>query len=354
LNPVHKMVPSVYNEFNERINMMQKSYFPLLLISTIFILSINACAPAEPPEPTLDVNEIVQQVAATLQMGYTQTALAMPTATDTPEPTMTAIPSATSEPLVVTSPTATAIPTLAGPTALPIDPATANGCYNAWFIADVTVPAGTAFKPGDSFKKTWRLINTGTCEWIGDFKITYVGGNLFGSDTTKIRQRVGVGGIADISLDMVAPNVSGTAISNWQMATDTGALFGPVLSASILLPGGSATTTAGDCLDATLVSEATDPSGRLDPGEAFTKTWQIENSGSCVWIRDFKITFVGGDLLGSDTTKIRQRVEPGAIGKISLNMVAPNGSGFVNSSWQMADDNGVLFGPVFTFQIQIK
>ena len=333
--------------------MMQKSYFPLLLISAVFVISIGACASPGTSEPTVDVNELAQQVVATLQMGYTQTALAMPTATDTPEPTMTPLPSATSEPLIVVSPTlaATAIPTL---TALPIDPATANGCYNAWFLADVTVPPGTKFDPGDSFTKTWRLINTGTCDWTSNFKITYVGGNIFGSDSTKIRQRVGVGGIADISLDMVAPNLSGTAVSNWQLVTDSGDLFGPLLSVSILLPGGSATTTAGDCLDATLVSETVPSGTKLDPGKKFTKTWVVENSGTCVWTSDFKITFVGGDVLGSDTTKIRKRVEAGATAEISLPMVVPNGSGYVSSSWQMADNNGVLFGQVFTFQIFIK
>lgn len=336
--------------------MIQKSYFPLLLISAAFVISLSACASPEPSAPTLDMNEIFNQVAATIQMGYTQTALAMPTATNTPEPTSTSIPSPSpaSEPLVILSPTVTIAPVPVGPTALPIDPATANGCYNAWFVTDVTVPPGTSLKSGDKFTKTWRLLNTGTCDWTGDFKITYVGGNIFGSDSIKIRQRVGVGGTADISLEMVAPNVSGTAISNWQMSTDAGNLFGPVLSASIILPGGSPTTTAGDCLDATLVSEATNPSGKLDPGKAFTKTWQIENSGTCVWTSDFKITFVGGNLLGSDTTKIRKRVEAGATAAISLDMVAPGGPGTVSSSWQMSDNNGVLFGEVFTFQIQIK
>lgn len=336
--------------------MMQKSYFSQMLISMVFVLSFSACSPSEPTQPTMDVTEIVQQVAATLQMGYTQTAQAMPTATDTPEPepTSTSIPSPAGAPLIVATPTQTFPPTLAGPTALPIDPATANGCYNAWFVADVTVPPGTTFKSGDKFTKTWRLLNTGTCDWNGDFKITYVGGNMFGTDSIKIRQRVGVGGTADISLEMFAPNVSGTAISNWQMATDTGALFGPVLSASILLPGGSATTTAGDCLKSTLVSEATNPGGKLDSGTTFTKTWQIENSGTCVWTSDFKFTFVGGSVLGSDTTKIRQRVEPGATATISLDMVAPGVSGYTSSSWQMADNSGVLFGQVFTFQVQVK
>ena len=336
--------------------MTRKSNFPILFLNILIVAALSACGSPEAAAPTVDINEIVQQVAATLQEGYTQTAQAMPTATDTPEPTLTPVPSATVEPLVVATATLASLPTatFAGPTALPIDPSTANGCYNAWFIADVTIPAGTKFDPGDAFTKTWRLQNTGTCEWTGDFKIVYVGGNMFGSDSVKIRQRVGVGGIADISLEMYAPNRSGTAISNWRMSTASGDLFGPVLSVSVLLPGGG-TTTTGDCLGAALVSDVSVPSGtRMDAGEPFTKTWQIQNTGTCAWTRDFKITFVGGDVLGSDTTKIRQRVEPGATAEISLPMVVPNGSGYVSSSWQMSDDNNILFGQVFTFNIFIK
>jgi len=335
--------------------MTRKSYFPLLLVNIVFVAALSACGSPEASAPTLDMNEIVQHVASTLQTGSTQTAQAMPTATDTPEPTLTPIPSATREPLVVATATLLPTATFAGPTALPIEPSTANGCYNAWFVADVTIPDGTKFDPGDAFTKTWRLLNTGTCEWTGDFKIVYVGGNMFGSDSVKIRQRVGVGSTADISLDMYAPHRSGTAISNWRMTTADGDLFGPVLSVSILLPGGDATKVAGDCLNAVLVSDVTVPSGtKMDAGKEFTKTWEVENTGSCAWTRDFKITFVGGDVLGSDTTKIRQRVEPGATAEISLPMIVPNGSGYVSSSWQMSDDNNVLFGQVFTFNILIK
>ena len=347
---------SVYNSIIERMNMSQKSYFPQILICAVFVFSISACASPEPPAPTLDVNEIVQQVAATLEMGYTQTAQAIPTATNTPEPTITPVPSATSEPLTIATPTLTFTPTLSGPTPLPINPATANGCYNAALVADVTVPVGTSFKAGDSFKKTWRLINTGTCDWTGEFKITYAGGDLFGSDTTKIRQRVGVGGIADISLDMVTPSgASGTVVSYWQMATDAGSLFGPVLTVSIILPGSNPTATSIGCYNATLVSDVTIPSGtRLNPGEAFTKTWQIKNSGTCDWTSDYKITYVGGDLFGSDTTKIRKRVLAGSTIEFSLDMVAPSTSGSATSSWQMADDSGFLFGQVYTIQIVVK
>ncbi len=118
---------------------------------------------------------------------------------------------------------------------------------------------------------------------------------------------------------MVAPAGSGTVVSNWQMATDTGKFFGPVLTVSINLPGTTATTTSGGCYHATLVSDVTIPNGtELKPGETFTKTWEIKNSGTCDWNSNFKITFVGGNLFGSDTTKIRKFVGAGDTTNISL------------------------------------
>ena len=300
--------------------MIQKSYFPFVLMGVVLLLALSACGSPEAPAPTLDMNAVFTQVGATLEMGYTQTALAMPTATttNTPEPTLTPEPSATPQPLIITTPTATITPTFAGLASLYTNPATANGCYNAALVEDVTVPAGTKADPGDTFTKTWRLINTGTCDWLADFKITYVGGNLFGSDTTKIRQRVAVGNTGDISLAMVAPSGSGAVVSNWQLATNDGNLFGPVLTVSITLPG-TTTTTSGSCYNATLVSDVTIPDGtEVKAGDSFTKTWSIENSGSCEWTRDFRITFVGGNRFGSDTTKIRKFVKAGDTANISL------------------------------------
>jgi hypothetical protein len=336
--------------------MMGRSQSPYFLLTVVFMLALSACGSPEAVAPTLDMNAVFTQVAGTLAMEYTQTALAMPLPTDTPEPTLTPLETPTLQPAIVTTPIPTITPTYGGVAPLYLNPATAYGCYNAALVSDVTIPSGTKFKPGDSFTKTWRLINTGTCDWTADFKITYVGGNLFGSDTTKIRQRVAVGNTGDISLDMVAPSgSSGTVVSNWQMATDDGNLFGSVLTVSIVLPGSNPTATAIDCYNATLLSNVSIPNGtKLDAGEAFTKTWLIENSGTCDWTGDFKITFVGGNLFGSDTTKIRKRVLSGNSIEISLDMVAPSTTGTVSSSWQMANDNGNLFGQVFTFEIVVK
>ena len=344
----------VYNSILERIKMIQKSHFPFFLIIVVFLMILSACASPEASSPTPDMNALFTQVAATIAMEYTQTAMSMPIATITPEPTFTPLASpTTSQPLIITTPTVVVPPTLTGATPVPAVSSTANGCYDAALVTDVTIPAGTRFNPGDKFEKTWRVSNTGTCDWTSDFKFTYIGGDLFGSDTTKIRQRVVVGNTKDISLQMVAPASSGTVVSNWQMATDTGDLFGPVLTVSITLPG--TTTTASGCYDATLVSDVTIPDGtEFKPGDAFTKTWEIKNSGTCDWNKNFKITFIGGNLFGSDTTKIRKFVGSGDTVNISLQMVAPSGSGSATSSWQIADDSGNVFGQIFTVQIVLK
>jgi hypothetical protein len=340
----------------KRINLFQKTYFPYLLIFVVFITVLSACGSSEAPASTPDINSLFTQVAATLAKEYTQTALAMPTATNTPEPTFTPLASpTTSQPLSITTPTLAPSPTLSGVTPFPTVSTTANGCYDAALVTDVTIPAGTKFNPGDSFEKTWRLKNTGTCDWNADFKITYVGGKMFGSDTTKIRQRVWVGNTGDISLSMVAPAGAGTVVSNWQMSTDDGKFFGPVLTVSIALPGIAPTTTTRSCYHATLVSDVTVPNGtEFKPGDTFTKTWEIKNSGTCDWNTNFKITYVGGNMFGSDTTKIRKFVGEGDTTNISLPMVAPSGSGNVTSSWQMATDSGTLFGQIFTVQIVLK
>jgi hypothetical protein len=335
-----------------------KPYRPFFLILTVLMLLLNACGSPEAPAPTPDVNELVNKIAATIQMGYTQTALAMPTATitNTPEPTLTLAASSTSPPLVIATPTTAIPPTATGPTPLPVNPATANGCYNASLVSEGTVPNRTDFKPGDTFTKTWRLVNTGTCDWNGEFKIMHVSGDNFGSDTTKIRQRVGVGIIADVSLEMTAPSgVSGTVVSNWQMVSDTGLAFGPVLTVSILLPGSNATATSVGCYGATLVSSSLPKGYKAEPGEEIEQAWQIKNSGTCDWTGDFKITHVGGyDFENADTTRIRQGVPAGSNAQISLFLIAPSDAGTYKSSWQMATADGDLFGQVFTIEIEVK
>ncbi len=339
---------------------MNLSFKPTYLLTTliaILAISLGACGPTATPAPTADVNAIFTQAAATIVGGITQTAAAVPSATPIP-PTATPEPSATSAEAVATVvPTQVAAnPIATTATPVPVDPNTAFGCYNAAFMAHVTLPYAPPFNPGERFTKTWRVKNTGTCDWPRGFKIMFISGDRFGADTVELGQKVTAGAVTEISIDMKAPYLTGVVSSNWQVATEIGKPFGSVLSASITLPGQAASgSTDGGCLNSVLVADVSISNGtELKAGESFTKTWLVKNTGTCTWNRDFKIAYVGGDTLGSDTTKIRQTVGPGSSAEISLAMVAPNNSGTYATAWQMLSDEGVSFGQVFGFSILVK
>jgi hypothetical protein len=338
----------------------------LAALTVILTILLSACGSAATPNPTTDPGVFYTQAAATIALGLTQTVEAMPSATllptATPEPSATLVePTATINPADTLAPTPqptapAPVSTSTGATLVPVNPATASGCFNATFVSDVTIQYAPTFSPGQRFTKTWRVKNTGTCDWPRGVKIVFASGDRFGADTTNLNQKVLVGSTADISIDMKAPNLAGVVTSNWQLATDIGKPFGPVLSVAITLPGSvSSTNTGAGCLNSALISDITVPTGtQFQPNETFKKTWLIKNTGTCSWSREFKITYVGGDLLGSDTTSIRQRVAPGATATISLDMTAPNSTGTISTAWQMAADDGRLFGQLFAFSIVVK
>ncbi|HSM72275.1 MAG TPA: NBR1-Ig-like domain-containing protein, partial [Anaerolineales bacterium] len=63
--------------------------------------------------------------------------------------------------------------------ALPMGSSTAQAapCYQAKFIADVTIPDGTRFDANTTFTKTWRLKNIGACAWTsGDVSLIFDSG----------------------------------------------------------------------------------------------------------------------------------------------------------------------------------
>jgi len=339
-----------------------KTAFTLIGLTVTLTAFLSACGASVIPNPTADVGLFYTQAAATIVLGLTQTSQAMPSATlppstSTPEPSAIPIQSiAPTAPATLDTPVPAQQPASASPTPVPVDPATAFNCYNAAFVADVTIQYAPAFNPGDRFTKTWRIKNTGSCDWPRGFRIAFVSGDRFGTDSSPIDQKVSAGALTEISLAMTAPNLTGVVTSNWQLSTDIGKTFGPVLSVAITLPGSvSGTATSGGCLNSLLVSDVTIPTGtELQPNTSFTKTWLVKNTGTCPWNRDFKITYVGGDLFGSDTTKIRQIVAPGASAEISLPMTAPGTAGTINSAWQLASDDGQLFGQLFAFSIVVK
>jgi hypothetical protein len=107
-------------------------------------------------------------------------------------------------------------------------PAGAAGCTDkALMIADVTVPDNTNIPAGQSFLKTWRLRNTGTCTWTPNYALVFAGGpSLGGPAAVPISATVAPGNTVDVSIDLSAPTANGTTRSKYSLRNADGKVFG--------------------------------------------------------------------------------------------------------------------------------
>ena len=81
------------------------------------------------------------------------------------------------------------------------------------------------------------------------------------------------------------------------------------------------------------------------PGQSFTKTWRISNTGQTTWTSGYSLVFIDGDLLGAEASvPIPKEVEPGDNVEVSVDMVAPEQDGSFISYWKMKTPDGTIFG----------
>jgi len=100
-------------------------------------------------------------------------------------------------------------------------------CDRAWFLGDVTVPDGTVYAPGETFTKTWKLRNVGSCTWTTDYSLVFSTGDQMGSPVSiNLPTSVGPREEIDLSVDLVAPTTPGSYRGNWLLKNTSGELFG--------------------------------------------------------------------------------------------------------------------------------
>lgn len=233
----------------------------VIVLTLLAALVLSACGASDADAtPTVDVELVRTQAVLTYQVELTQTALAIPTET----------PTATMSP---TTASTLSVPTVGSPVALstaPVGGTAAVGsstCYNLAYGADVTIPDGTRMTPGQSFTKTWRVSNTGTCAWEAGFTFNVVSGDAMGASAVTLNQRVEAGRQFEISVPMVAPaNKTGAVRGDWRMADANGSYFGDQVYVEISVGGGGAAPTATTGSVATAAPSATtDPSATEEP-----------------------------------------------------------------------------------------
>ena len=117
----------------------------------------------------------------------------------------------------------------------------------------------------------------------------------------------------------------------------------------------SAESPTPSCYRLKFVRDVTIPDNTLmTPAQVFTKTWEVENNGTCPWKPGFTLVLVGGVAMGGSPFTLEATVNPGARIQISIKMVAPtNQTGVIVGNWRMLDQGGTPFGDAIYAQIVI-
>jgi hypothetical protein len=188
-------------------------------------------------DPVDDVNVVYTDAAATvaaqqltLQVGTLSATPTQNLGTPTVAPTL--LPSSTQQQTPAVLPTA-------------INPASpvATVCDNSVYISDVTIPDGTVIPAGQSFTKTWKVSNTGTCAWTTTYQLVFIAGDSLGGKATAIGKVVNPGETADVSVVLTSTSATGTITGTWKLTNDKGQPFGTQLTV-VISNGVSTTTTA--------------------------------------------------------------------------------------------------------------
>ncbi len=228
-----------------------------------------------------------------------------------------------------------------------------GGQPNSRFVLDVTIPDDVKLTAGSKFTKTWRMENNGNVAWGPGFQAVFAGGNIMGAANTHHLPAAKPGQQVEFSIDMVVPDAPGTHYSDWRFRDADGQLFGDIIYArieSVPKPVEQPTGTN----DSVYVADVTIPDDKvIQPGERFTKTWRVRNTGTLAWGAGYTINLVGGIAMTGKQSFPLPAAAPGQEVNVSIDMVAPERPGTHYGDWRMKDPQGRPFGQLIYVRIKV-
>lgn len=190
----------------------------LILIGLVLIMTVLLRGSSQMMRDlAVNFGSVQTAAVATFVSNLTQTAEALPTSTPTLTPTATV----TLISINVTEPSATPTPS----------------CYRLRWIKDISVKDFSPMTAGETFTKTWRVVNNGACAWMPGFRFAFYGGDPMGGSNYTLAETVNPGKQMDLSIPMTAPSGTGIIISTWRMSDINGWFFGDALTVKINLGG---------------------------------------------------------------------------------------------------------------------
>jgi hypothetical protein len=150
--------------------------------------------------------------------------------------------------------------------------------------------------------------------------------------------------------DPSTPTLTPTQFSSPTPVPTATTLFQPAATSTY-----SYVSSSSGCDDSAFLSDVTIPDGtELAPGEAFTKTWKFQNTGSCAWTTSYDIVFVSGSAMSGSTTALSSSTESGGQINVSVSLVAPSTTGTYTGYWKLQNAAGTRFGQSVYVQIVVS
>ncbi len=195
---------------------MNSSHNRSIVLLLLLMLLISACNMPARGTPTASGAGLVYTAAAqTVQAQLTQIS----------QPAGTAVGFPTSPPVSPPPPMLT--PTLIPPSPTSLPTATPLPCDQAAYVKDVTYPDNSEVAAGETFVKTWRLQNAGTCTWTTAYAVVFAGGDRMGAPAAQpLPGSVAPGETVDISLSLTAPEDGGTYRGEFKLRNASNVIFG--------------------------------------------------------------------------------------------------------------------------------
>ncbi len=83
----------------------------------------------------------------------------------------------------------------------------------------------------------------------------------------------------------------------------------------------------------------------LRPGERFTKTWRLQNAGTCTWTSNYALVWFSGEQLDAPlSVPLSGNTDPGQSVDLSVEMKTPDAEGTYQGWWKLRNPAGDLFG----------
>ena len=115
-------------------------------------------------------------------------------------------------------------------------------------------------------------------------------------------------------------------------------------------------TPTPTCRDsAVFVEDVTYPDNtRLEAGEKFTKTWKLQNTGSCTWT-GYTVAFISGDQMDAPESVPVPETEVSSTVEVSVDLTAPAEDGAYTANFELRDAKGksIPLGTEPTFWVKI-